>query len=313
MEFDYCASLPQNNNDQTSFCGRIKIDLMKTIPVRHISNTPRDPAFSATFGMLDIELYLAGQDRVQPLHRHDFFYVLVLERGAGIHHIDFVDYPVIDNTVFFLRPGQVHELTLKKECSGYLLKFSSDFYTPLDASLKRIFRKVSNNNLYRFNADHMKTLSAVLSNIYQESRQQQDMHSNVIKSYLDIFFMQLLRGIEQAERSADQSDYIQERLHELQELLVCSAANHKQVSFYAHTLHLTTYQINAITKATLGKTCSEVINDHIILEAKRHLLATSSQVNQIAGYLGYEDVSYFVRFFKKNTGYSPEAFRKGYK
>jgi len=287
---------------------------MEPIPVKHISKIRRDPAFSGTFDMLDIELYLGGQDRVQPLHRHDFFYVLVLKRGAGIHHIDFVDYPVMDNTVFFLRPGQVHELTLKKQCSGYLLKFSNDFYAPHDLSLKRVFRKVSNNSFYTFNADHVKVLSSILSNIYQESKQKHEMHSNVIKSYLDIFFVQLLRGIEGPEHHGGQNrDYMQERLHELQELLVCSAANHKQVSFYAQTLHLTTYQINAITKVTLGKTCLEVINDYIILEAKRHLLAFSSQVNQIAGYLGYEDVSYFVRFFKKHTGYSPEAFRKGYK
>jgi len=287
---------------------------METIPVRHISNMLREPAFSGTFDMLDIKLYLAGQDRVQSLHRHDFFYVLFLERGDGIHHIDFVDYPVIDNTVFFLRPGQVHDLTLKKQCSGYLLKFSNDFYAPHDLSLKRVFRNVSNNSFYTFSADHVKALSSILSNIYRESKQKHEMHSNVIKSYLDIFFVQLLRGIKQPQHTADQNrNYMQERLHELQELLVCYAANHKRVSFYAQALHLTTYQINAITKTTLGKTCLEVINDYIILEAKRHLLATSSQVNQIAGYLGYEDVSYFVRFFKKHTGYSPEAFRKGYK
>ncbi|HEX8279287.1 MAG TPA: helix-turn-helix domain-containing protein [Segetibacter sp.] len=36
-------------------------------------------------------------------------------------------------------------------------------------------------------------------------------------------------------------------------------------------------------------------------------------MNQIADHLGYEDVSYFIRFFKKHTGYSPEAFRYNYR
>jgi AraC-like DNA-binding protein len=74
-------------------------------------------------------------------------------------------------------------------------------------------------------------------------------------------------------------------------------------------MNLSSYQLNAITKKTLGKTCSQLINEYILLEAKRYLLATSEQVNQIADHLGYEDVSYFIRFFKKNTGHSPEAFR----
>ena len=51
----------------------------------------------------------------------------------------------------------------------------------------------------------------------------------------------------------------------------------------------------------------------MILEAKRNLLATSNLVNQIADDLGHEDVSYFIRFFKKHTGYSPEAFRQNFK
>jgi AraC-like DNA-binding protein len=75
-------------------------------------------------------------------------------------------------------------------------------------------------------------------------------------------------------------------------------------------LNLSSYQLNAIAKAAVGKNVSELINDQIILEARRNLLATSNQVKEIADQLGYEDVSYFIRFFRKQTGYSPEAFRK---
>lgn len=73
------------------------------------------------------------------------------------------------------------------------------------------------------------------------------------------------------------------------------------------------YQLNSIAKSMLGKTCSALINAHMILEAKRNLLATANQINQIASHLGYEDVSYFIRFFKKHTGYSPEQFRQNLK
>ena len=74
-------------------------------------------------------------------------------------------------------------------------------------------------------------------------------------------------------------------------------------------MNLSSYQLNEITKTTIGKTASELINEHIILEARRNLLATSNQIKDIADHLGYEDVSYFIRFFKKHSGFSPEAFR----
>ena len=85
------------------------------------------------------------------------------------------------------------------------------------------------------------------------------------------------------------------------------------MSQYAEMMNLSTYQLNAITRTSLNKTPSELINELIILEAKRNLLATSNQVNQIADELGYEDVSYFIRFFKKHTGHSPEAFRENFR
>lgn len=77
-------------------------------------------------------------------------------------------------------------------------------------------------------------------------------------------------------------------------------------------MNLTTYRLNTITKELLGKTPSTLINEYVVLEAKRLLLATSNQIQQIADLLGYEDVSYFVRYFKKHTNYSPEAFRKNF-
>ncbi|MCY1547485.1 HTH-type transcriptional activator Btr [compost metagenome] len=74
-------------------------------------------------------------------------------------------------------------------------------------------------------------------------------------------------------------------------------------------MNLSAYQLNEIVKASVGKTISEIINAQLILEAKRNLLATSAQVKEIAEMLGYDDISYFIRFFKKHTGLSPEAFR----
>jgi AraC-like DNA-binding protein len=107
--------------------------------------------------------------------------------------------------------------------------------------------------------------------------------------------------------------YTQERFEEFLELLEKHSTTHKQVSQYTDVMNLSPYQLNEITKTTIGKTASELINEHIILEAKRHLLATPNQIKDIADHLGYEDVSYFIRFFKKHTNYSPEAFRRNFR
>ncbi|MBL7864795.1 MAG: helix-turn-helix domain-containing protein, partial [Cyclobacteriaceae bacterium] len=134
-------------------------------------------------------------------------------------------------------------------------------------------------------------------------------YREVIRAQLDIFFIEFVRNRKQGKPTATVDTYEQERLDEFMQLIETNVAIKKQVSDYTEMLNISSYQLSAITKRALGKTPSELIDDHIILESKRYLLATPDQVNQIAWHLGYEDPSYFIRFFKKHTGYSPEAFR----
>lgn len=285
---------------------------MERIPIRHLSTTQAEPDLFGNFGIRSIADLLGGKDMLQELHRHDFFYILVLENGKGYHEIDFRSYVVTDHTVFFMRPGQVHQIELKAGSTGYLIHFRDEFYLPQDQNAGRLLRKLSQLNHYELNADQFQKLMRVLMPTFQEYTDKQAQYQEVIKANMGIFFIELFRV--QNNNPADQvSLYNQERLEQLLSLLERHVFSHKQVAEYAAMLNLSTYQLNAIVKTTLGKTCSELINEYLILEAKRYLLATSNQVNQIGYSLGYEDVSYFIRFFKKYTGHSPEAFRQNFR
>jgi AraC-like DNA-binding protein len=261
---------------------------MEIIPIRTIIK----PNLFESFSIRDVQDLLSGKDMIQELHRHDFFYILALEKGKGTHEIDFISYEIRDNVVFFMRPGQVHQLTLDAGSTGYLLQFKSAFYYPHNKA-----------NVYypSTNKPH-----SILAYIFEEHIDKQEGYQKVIKANLDILFIELARQV----TVANVSIYNQERLDEFTSLLETHISAAKQASQYAEMMNLSLYQLNTITKTALGKTCSELINEYIILESKRYLLATSNQINQIADLLGYEDPSYFIRFFKKHTGYSPEAFRQ---
>jgi len=284
---------------------------MDRIPIRHINAPRKEPNFSESFSIRDIHGLLAGKDMLQELHRHDFFYILALKRGTGNHEIDFTPYTVCDNAVFFMRPGQVHRLVVKAGSTGYLMQFRDDFYFPPDKVSNQTLRKASNLNHYQFDDSGFKKVLMLLAYIFQEYADKREKYQEAIKATIGIFSIELVR--QHNSSPSDHADlYMQERLDKFLELLETAIFKYKQVSHFAAALNLSTYQLNAITKATLGKTSSELINERILLEAKRHLLATSNQINQIADHLGYEDVSYFSRFFKKHTGYSPEAFRHNF-
>ncbi len=275
---------------------------MKNIPVRHIPTTLNEPVFSGRFKIRDVRESLGEKDLFQELHRHDFFFVLALQKGMGTHEIDFTPHNVYDNSVFILRPGQVHQLELKAGSTGYLMEFDTTFYHSSDDLPNQRLIKASNKNFCEFEDTTFKKLLSLLAYIFKEYTAKQEGYVEVIKANLDIFFIEYIRQSRNSDGTLkNASSYAQERLEDFLELLGAHISSKKQVYQYADLLNLSPYQLNAITKTTIGKPASELINEQILLEAKRYLLATPNQVKDIADHLGYEDISYFIRFFKKHT------------
>lgn len=287
---------------------------MKKIPIRQLGSAQQGLSSSERFKIRRIEDIVGEMDLVHNLHRHDFFFILAVQNGIGHHEIDFTPYQVQNHSVFILRPGQVHQLELKVGCTGFLLEFNTEFYSPKDKVASQRLRKASNKNYCALELHRFDKLYAVLNSMFQEFRERQEGYQDIIKACLDIFFIEFVRQSPYPKgESKVNNPYTQERFEEFLALLEKHLATHKQVSQYTDLMNLSPYQLNEITKSSVGKTASELINEHIVLEAKRYLLATPNQVKDIADLLGYEDFSYFIRFFKKQTGHSPEAFRQNFK
>ena len=89
---------------------------------------------------------LNGKDLVHDLHKHDFYFILAVETGRGIHEIDFTRYDVHRNALFILRPGQVHMLQLAADSMGYLLEFDNTFYQPKNAKADQRWKKAASKN-----------------------------------------------------------------------------------------------------------------------------------------------------------------------
>lgn len=266
------------------------------------------PSHLESFHIIRFEDIYLDKNMEEGLHRHDFFFLMILDKASGKHHVDFKEIPVAANTVTFLRPGQVHELILQKGSKGYLITFSSKYYGNL------LLAKVTQKNFYTFNQFGFGNILSTSKNIFKEFKEKSKGFENVIKANLDILLILLDR-----ENSKQTNFYNTQTLEEQEILdnLILQIEQHvfekKRVSDYANVLHQTPYKLNSVTKKLLGKTCSQMINEQIVLESKRLLLATSNQINEIAYKLGYEDPAYFIRFFKKHTGHTPKSFRKNFK
>jgi AraC-like DNA-binding protein len=286
---------------------------MLTIPIRSIRPQDQKPDGLEGFKIRSLKEVLAGKDMNQELHRHDFYFILVVTKGVGTHEIDFIKHRVTNNSIFIMRPGQVHELGLKSGSEGFLLEFNKQFQFSASQTGNSLLRKAANRNFCKVGKADIQQLCIPLQAMLEEYQLKKEGFETVMKANLEIFLIQFLRYQQHREPLGTKATtYQQEKLQEFLDLLEVNINSEKLASAYADMVSLSPFQLNSITKSLLGKTVAELIEDQILLEAKRHLLATSNQVNQIAFQLGYEDVSYFIRFFKKLTGHTPEAFRKNF-
>lgn len=84
---------------------------------------------------------------------------------------------------------------------------------------------------------------------------------------------------------------------------------HRPPAFYAAHLHISPPYLNQAIRRMTGMPVSHWIQAEIVMEAKRMLFHTNLTSKEIAFELGFEDHTYFTRFFTKKAGQTPLAFR----
>lgn len=93
-------------------------------------------------------------------------------------------------------------------------------------------------------------------------------------------------------------------------LLEAHYAEHWAVARYADRLGLTPERLNRLVRAEAGRSALEVIHDRLAREACRRVVYVAAPLSQLAFELGFDDPAYFCRFFKRQTGLSPRAYRQ---
>jgi len=240
-------------------------------------------------------------------HKHDFFMILFVERGYGMHTIDFENYEVSDFTIFFLAPGQAHQWDLSPDTTGYQLLYSPEFLLKGNTDLP--FFKPKSVPFLRLAETDYHELANELSLLQKEVTKGFAYADAIIQNRLQILLSLLKRWYEKSYLHLP----VEKNGRLVQNFLALLEAHYQHqssVAFYAEKLHVTASYLNNVCKKQSGQTAGEQIRDRILLEAKRMLTLTNSDIKEIAFGLGFNDTSYFSRFFRKYTQQTPVTFRK---
>lgn len=248
-----------------------------------------------------------GMPVIPQAHKHDFYMIMLIEKGTGTHTIDFFAHEVKPQTVFFLAPGQAHQWNLSADTSGFQVMFSPDFL--LQVQQKFPFFTPSGNSSLVLTNDAYHQVVIALKNLILEADGQQAFYLDLLQHHLQIVLLLLKRAYQSSFKiELPHADH--RILSHFHQALEKHYHTHSDVAYYAEILNVTPNYLNQVCRKRSGSTAGDQIRERILLEAKRMLTLTSSDVKEIAFTLGFNDTSYFSRFFRKYTKSSPVEFRK---
>lgn len=246
-------------------------------------------------------------------HRHEFYELLLITDGVGIHQIDFVDYEVRSPTITFLAPGQIHNLQRAKINNCIVLIFN-DFDLTRESEnrnlLKQLylmFNQLPILCLNDFQSTELKQTLSIISNELNKSKSNRNILYHSISLLLNQIFISC-KQVPNIEISG--SNLLKARYFEFLELIENNYSKEHSARFYAKKMNIDPKRLNEITQTASGDNALFLIQKRVLIEAKRQLFYSKQTVKEIAHQLGFEDVSYFSKFFQKHIGVRPTTFQQ---
>lgn len=223
-------------------------------------------------------------------------------------------------SMVFWKPRQIIEIkNLEFEDDGYILLFHEDFL--LGSTLQTEINKYAFFDYETDEALHLspkeeKNLLKLFESIEIEYGNNEDEFSkdiilanvNSILNYAERYYKRQfinrkpLTGKTVSTFNKFLENYIREGK--------LSEEGLPSVTSVASAIHMSPRYLSDLLKMETGKTAQELIHISLINEAKNRLRSSDDNVSEIAYALGFENMSYFSKLFKKETGVTPKYFKK---
>lgn len=245
-----------------------------------------------------------------------YYKIYWIEDGSGEYQIDFKKMRIEQSGIFCLSPGQILMVENEKVRKGYQISFDKEFYC-IEAHGKEIacngllFNNVHRATAIPLGAADIPIFKQLVDNLIDELRTPGAAHRSMVETYLRMFLIQALRKLDEQQPQLEKAE---DEKHRLTNDFIALVDKHfrkiHSVKDYAEKLFISPKSLSKRLKEQGYKTPTEVIQDRILLQAKRDLRFSNKTIKEIAYDLGYDDPAYFSRLFAKKEGLSPLGYRK---
>lgn len=240
--------------------------------------------------------------------------IFLCRQGEATLEIDLEEYHIVQGTHMVLIPGAIigNAKVSDDFIASYILfpqTLFHDVTVRLDPSFYRFLKETPAVLLPEARIRSINRMLACIEELYLDTEncfRSQILHNHIQSFLLDIYD-KTRRLFE--DRHPEGISRQEELFKTFIQLIHEHCTHHREVSFYADRLCISSRYLSTIVQNVAENTAKSIIDKHVVLEIKTMLKSTNLSVQEISNRLHFPDQSLFGRYFKKHTGMSPVEYR----
>ncbi|BCB17718.1 helix-turn-helix domain-containing protein [Bosea sp. ANAM02] len=249
---------------------------------------------------------------IQPHMHHDLFQFFLVTQGGGRTRVDGRDHRLAPGAALLLPPSTIHEFAFLDDTDGFVASAAA-------TSLKRLFDSEPEARALlgapavlamAAASVEVATLDGLMRLAMREFSANLPAREFSLAAYADLiatWFVRAMRGARaQGEPVKDPRAGLVRRFVERVE---ARFQHHDSLDDHAREMGVSVPHLSRSCRELLGRSAARVIQDRLMIEARRDLVYTAMSISQISFRLGFSDPAYFSRFFAKRAGVSPSDYR----
>lgn len=288
------------------------------LPLFHLYGDPPDDSAFDFIHIETIRSRSAVHDWTIRAHRHrNLFQVLLIEQGGGEMSFETANLPFAAPSAILVPPTIAHGFRFKPEVTnGWVVSFTEDVAGALGdrsgEALARLKGLAAQPVVPLKDPGETNRLSGLCAELNDEGSLAREGHRLAMRALLALIAIEVVRlAASRARSGAVTLSRADAQVEQLRKLIDEHFRQERLISFYAEKLAMTADRLNDHVKRATGVTAGHLIRQRVLTEAKRQLVFTNQPIHEIAYNLAFSDPSHFTRFFRKQTGTTPQAFREG--
>lgn len=252
-----------------------------------------------------------------PTHWHDEIELIIIKKGEGIVQVDLIKYPVCAGDIIFVLPGKLHSI---EEKTGYKMEYENILFCKEllisqndDLCSSAFLQPLFHGNLtvdcfLHHSIPQYEELKTIIENIDRVSSKRPTGYQLAIKGYLyQFFFMIVSSHNEKAPQKAEQK-----KLDKIKIVIKYIEDHYGEpitLAQMASLCHYSESHFMKFFKQQMRESFVSYLNNYRLTMASRLLTTSSATVLEIANIVGFDNLSYFNRIFKKRYGITPKQMR----